>query len=262
MYGDMRFQSLRQLFAIARVVRKEEGLFKAFWYVLNQNARSLGRFVYNSYSILYARVFNKPLIYTVGDSHVKAFRWNRLFIVRHLGAATAHNLGKEHSKTGANRKLIDIMSRVDRKAVVLLSFGEIDCRIHIYHQYKKRGEVTPIRELIDDTILNYGNVLQKLRDLGVNFVVYGVPPATRVRNEYRYRFYATPEMHSQISRMFNDRLKGFCEEKGYRYIDVHSRFSDDDGFMLKEYAADEIHLNGKAVDFVRSELHEKLGIRI
>jgi len=43
---------------------------------------------------------------------------------------------------------------------------------------------------------------------------------------------------------------------------VHSRFSDESGFMLREYAADEIHLNGRVVDFVKGELNERLGINI
>ena len=262
MYRDKHFQSLRQLFSIAKIVWREEGILRALWYVLSHSAKSLGRFVYDSYSMLYARVFNKPLIHAIGDSHVKIFRWNRLFIVHHLGAATAHNLGKEHSTTGANRRLFDIIGRIRRKDVVFLAFGEIDCRIHIYYQYKNGGEKQAISDLIDDTISNYGEVLHKLREMGISFVVYGVPPATKVRNEYRYPFYATPEIHSQISGMFNSKLKGLCEGKGYPYIDVHSQCSDADGFMLREYAADEIHLNGKVVDFVRGELNEKLGINI
>ena len=32
--------------------------------------------------------------------------------------------------------------------------------------------------------------------------------------------------------------------------------------MLEEYAADEIHLNGQVVDFVKGELSERLGISV
>jgi len=198
----------------------------------------------------------------IGDSHVKMFRRNRMFVVHHLGAATAHNLGNPTSTTNSNRKLFNIIDKIGRKDVVVLVFGEIDCRVHIYYQYKKNNESRAIGELIDDTVLSYGRALEKLREAGVNFLVYGVPPATKVRNEYRYPFYAPPEIHSQINTMFNERLKEFCEETGYVYIDVHSRFSDENGFMLREYAADEIHLNGKVVDYLKGELKERLGISI
>ena len=143
---------------------------------------------------------------------------------------------------------------------MLLVFGEIDCRIHIYYQYRKNGERKSIEELVDDTVSNYGEVLEKLRNIGVNFVVYGVPPATEVRNEYRYPFYASPEIHCRISSIFNERLKDLCANRGYPYIDIHSRFSDENGFMLKESAADEIHLNGQVVDFVKGELNRGPGI--
>jgi hypothetical protein len=141
-------------------------------------------------------------------------------------------------------------------------FGEIDCRIHIYYQYKKNGEIKTVHEIIDETVSHYGSVLGRLQSLGINFVVQGVPPATRVRNEYRYPFYAPPEIHCRINSMFNEKLKEFCIRNGYHYIDMYSRFSDTDGFMLKAYAADEIHLNGRVAYFVKGELKSKLGLNI
>ena len=248
--------------SVARVVSKHGGIHRGLWYFVSVRTRGLERFLFDCYSVLYSRAFGRPLIYVIGDSHGKVFRGNRQFIVHHLGAATAHNLANQSSTTNSNRKLFDIIDSMSRKDVVLLVFGEIDCRIHIYYQYKKNNERKAISELVDDTVSNYGEVLEKLRNLGVNFIVYGVPPATEVRNEYRYPFYASPETHCQISSMFNGKLKELCQKKGYQYIDVHSRFSDENGFMLEEYAADEIHLNGQVVDFVKGELNERLRISV
>jgi len=81
-----------------------------------------------------------------------------------------------------------------------------------------------------------------------------------VGNEYNFPFYATPEMRCEITRMFNEKLEAFCEKNDYVYIDVYSKVCDENGLMLKEYAVDKIHLNSKALDFVRMEIHEKLGI--
>jgi hypothetical protein len=248
--------------SVAKAILKGEGIRRAVWYLVSFRSRGLVRFLFDSYSLLYSRIFGKPLIHVIGDSHGKVFRGQRQFIVHHLGAATAHNLVNQNSTTNSNRKLFDIVERISRKDVVLLVFGEIDCRIHIFYQYKKNNERKAISELIDDTVVNYGEVLGKLRRLGINFIVYGVPPATEVRNEYRYPFYASPEVHCQISGMFNEKLKEFCQKQGYGYIDIHSRFSDEKGFLLKEYAADEIHLNGQVVDFAKRELKERLGISV
>ena len=262
MYQSSVFKIWRDSLSVARVILKERGIPRAVWYLCTFRTRGFGRFLFDCYSVLYSRACNKPLIHMIGDSHVKMFRRNRLFIVHHLGAATAHNLGNPKSTTNSNRKLFNIIAGIGRKDIVVLAFGEIDCRLHIYYQYKKNEERRALTELIDDTISNYGRVLEKLREAGVNLLVYGVPPATKVRDEHRYPFYAPPEIHSRINRMFNEKLREFCEENGYEYIDVHSRFSDESGFMLREYAADEIHLNGKAVDFVKGELSERLGIYI
>ncbi len=256
------FRIVADSLSVARVISKERGGHRGVWYFVSVRTRGFGRFLLDCYSIVYSRALGKPLIHVLGDSHAKVFRGTRPFIVHHLGAATAHNLAKESSTTNSNRKLFDVIGRVNQKDIVILAFGEIDCRIHIYYQYKENDERKTIGELIDITHSNYGRILAKLQNLGINFVVYGVPPATKVRNEYRYPFYAPPEIHSQISGMFNERLKRLCEKNGYQYIDVHSTFSDKDGFMLKEYAADEIHQNGKVVDFVKRELSEQLGISI
>jgi len=262
MYQSGVFKIWRDSLSVARVILKEKGILHAVWYLCSFRTRGLGRFLFDCYSVLYSRACNKPLIHMIGDSHVKMFRGNRLFVVHHIGAATAHNLGNHNSTTNSNRKLFNIIDKISRKDIVVLVFGEIDCRVHIYYQYKKNNERRAIGELIDGTISNYGRVLEKLRGAGIKFLVYGVPPATKVRDEYRYPFYAPPEIHSQINRTFNEKLKEFCEETGYEYIDVHSRFSDESGFMLREYAADEIHLNGRVVDFVKGELNERLGINI
>lgn len=43
------------------------------------------------------------------------------------------------------------------------------------------------------------------------------------------------ELEREINRQFNDRMKKFCQEKGYSYIDVHSRVSDEGGFIRQEW---------------------------
>jgi len=248
--------------SVARVIWKEQGIARGLRYFVVFRTRGVLRFLYDCVTVARSRLLNRPVVHVIGDSHGKLFRWHRPFVVHHLGAATAHNLAKATSTTSSNRKLFDIMRGVSRKDIVLLVFGEIDCRIHLYYQYKKGNESRPLGELINDTIASYGTVLEQVRALGIEPVVQGVPPATRVRNEYRYPFYAPPEVHSRISRMFNEKLKALCEGNGYRYIDVHTGFSNADGFMLAECAADEIHLNGRAAEHVKRELREKLGLKL
>jgi len=252
----------RDSLAVARVIRQEQGTRRAVWYFASFRMRGLGRGLLDYYSLVYSRIRRKPLIHVIGDSHAKALRGQRLFVVHHLGAATAHNLGKQNSTTKSNKKLLHIVRRLSSRDVVLTVLGEIDCRIHIYYKYKTNGERRSIGELVDDTISNYGEVLKRLGELGIRVFVFGVPPATKVRNEYGYEFYAPPEIHAEINRLFNEKLRSFCEKNGFGYIDVYSRFSDGDGYVVNEYAADEMHLDGKVAGFVREELSRQLGTRL
>jgi hypothetical protein len=144
-------------------------------------------------TVLYAQLFNKPLIHVIGDSHVVPFRGSMPFLAHHLGAATAYNLNRQNSTTSSNEKLFRVINRLGEKDIVMLSFGEIDCRIHIYYQYKKSNGKYSINELIDRTVSNYGEVMAELKQCGVNFCVYCVSPATKVGNEYKYPFYGTAE---------------------------------------------------------------------
>jgi len=246
--------------AVARLISKEQGARHGASYFVRVRGKGVLRFLLDCRSIAWARLTGKPLVHVIGDSHAKVFRGRKLFIVHLMGAATAHNLTKTASTTGSNRKLFDAVSRMGPRDVAVLVFGEIDCRIHIYNQFKKNGERTPMSDLIANTVANYGRIMEQLAGRGIRFAVHGVPPATKMRNEYRYPFYAPPEVHSRISGMFNEQLKALCHEKGYPYIDVHSRFSDEDGFMMAEYAADEIHLNGRTVDYAVTMLRDSLRI--
>jgi hypothetical protein len=51
-------------------------------------------------------------------------------------------------------------------------------------------------------------------------------------------------------------LVEFCLQNGITYIDVQSVSADENGFMKKQYLADEVHLNGKIVPFARERIVE------
>lgn len=191
------------------------------------------------------------MIYVIGNSHTRMFDNHKDFKTLGIGAATAHNINKEKSTTNSNRRLFEIINNIDKeKDSVILVLGEIDCRIHIYYQFKKNNEKYTISELMDNTIHNYNEVLKNLCEKGINFYVCGIPPSGWEENINKYQWYATPEIHCKIYREFNDKLKIFCNENKYKYLDIYSKTVDEKGFMKKEYAEDIVHLNSKALPFV------------
>lgn len=192
----------------------------------------------------------------VGDSHGNIFEHLEGFTVKlFLAGPTAYNIAKENSTLKTKQKIADVLNSIDKqKDTLILSFGEIDCRIHIYYQHKKQS--IPMSTLIDRTVEKYGAFLDQLRVLDVKFIVCGIPPAGHQENIVAnpdgtpvYPWYASPDVQADIYREFNDKMKLFCQSRGYRYLDIYSKTVGPDGHILPEYAypADDTHLGPKAI---------------
>jgi lysophospholipase L1-like esterase len=213
--------------------------------------------LYNTGLMLRARLFNRAIIHVIGDSHLKPFVFRSPFLLHHISQATAYNLNKENSFSQSKKHLNSFLSEINKKRdVLLLVFGEIDARVHIYLQYKKNNGKISIERMIENTVERYGETIRKLKNDGFAVCVHGIPPAARENFVSDLPFLGTPEQRSEISREFNKQLGEFCRESSIPYIDVQSISADENGFMNKEYASDEVHLNGKVVLFVRDRIIE------
>jgi lysophospholipase L1-like esterase len=213
--------------------------------------------LYNTCLFLKAKLFNSPIVHVIGDSHVRPFVFKSPFLVHHISQATAYNLTKDNSFSQSKKYLNSFLPRIDRERdVLLLIFGEIDARVHIYLQYRKNDGKISIEKIIDATVEKYGETIRRLRDDGFAVCVHGIPPAARKRFVSNLPFLGTPEQRGEISSMFNKKLGEFCQQNGIPYIDVQSVSADENGFIKKQYVADEVHLNGKIVPFARERIVE------
>ncbi|HOW27906.1 MAG TPA: SGNH/GDSL hydrolase family protein [Elusimicrobiota bacterium] len=214
--------------------------------------------LHRAYWTVYSILFQKPLLYAIGDSHVLTFKRCPRFIVYHLGPATAHNLGKPGNTTRSRERLFDLLRRLNRRnGLIMLMFGEIDCRIHFYNQYMKHEKKHPLSQFIDDTISKYMGVLGEVQQLGIDFFVCGIPPAGRQGNAYGYIHYADPQTRSLIYREFNEKLEHACAGRGIRYLNIYSKTAGPDGFTRAEYLSDDdVHLKQNTHRFI-SEWIEK-----
>jgi lysophospholipase L1-like esterase len=216
--------------------------------------------LYNAGLILEAKLFNLAIIHVIGDSHLRPFLFRRPFLLHHISQATAYNLNKDGSFSQSKKYLNSFLPAINKQRdVLLLVFGEIDARVHIYLQFEKNNEKISIERLIDATVDKYGETIRGLKDDGFAVCVHGLPPAARKDFESNLPFLGSPEQRSEISREFNIKLGEFCQRNGVAFIDMQSIAADDNGFMKKEYAADEVHLNGKIVSFARDSIVEAFG---
>lgn len=210
-------------------------------------------------SLVRARFARKPAVHVIGDSHTGIFRRKKPFIVHWLGPATAHNLKNPSSTTMSYKKLIGILKHLiaegDR---VLLLFGEVDCRIHIYNRFVVSGGTRSLEEVVDDTVSRYGEVLDEIDKMGIDFHVGSVTPGGTEGNVFGVPNYPPPDMRPVINRVFNERLHDYCRKHGYSFIDVYSVVVDEDGFIKTEYRSEDgTHLNDGGVELFA----ERIGIK-
>jgi hypothetical protein len=213
--------------------------------------------LYNMGLMLEARLFNRAIIHVVGDSHLRPFVFKSPFLLHHISQATAYNLNKDDSFSQSKRYLNSFLPAVNKQRdVLLLVFGEIDARVHIYLQYEKNSKKTSIERLICATVEKYGETIRRLKAEGFAVCVHGLPPAARKDFDSDLPFLGSPEQRSEISREFNRKLGEFCHKSGVVFIDMQSVAADENGFIKKEYAADEVHLNRNIVSFARGKIAE------
>jgi len=203
-----------------------------------------------------------PSIFVVGDSHTSVFTLSSLFTVIHIGPATAHNLIKMNSTNGSYEKIQKIIPLLKKGDIFIPVFGEIDCRIHIYYQFKIKQEKIPWSELIDNTIHNYGEFLTTIQQLGIKICVCGIIPVGEENNRYNYPYYAERSVQSSIFQEFNSKLNSYCNLVGIQFLDIYSKVSDEEGFLLKDYSDDGVHLNGKILPEIENMLYSKYGEKL
>lgn len=237
--------------SLARIVRGRLSLLK----------RQVSLRVLYARSLLRSKLSHKPVVYVIGDSHTGIFLKRKPFVVFWLGPATAHNLGMRRSTTNSNKKLRAVLdSLVTPRDKVLMVFGEVDCRIHIYNQYVTNRERLSIEDVIGVTVEKYGEVLREIEGRGLDLYVASVPPGGKEGNVFGVPNYPPPDMRRVINRIFNEELAAFCRLYGLKFIDVYSTVVDADGFIKPEYSyADGTHLNTAAVRFFEEGLGLEAG---
>jgi len=135
-----------------------------------------------------------PLIYVIGDSHVSVFSgidkidpgfpaisdslYPNVRLCR-LGAPLAATMTKPNSTEGGRRKAFALLSAMEPGSKVFLSFGEIDCRVHVP---RIAGfEASGIPDAVQSAMANYLHFVDEYRSQAeARNIVVGLlsPPPT------------------------------------------------------------------------------------
>jgi hypothetical protein len=76
-------------------------------------------------------------------------------------------------------------------------------------------------------------------------MVFNVPPPVHTyntENDPKYPFRGTDEERRLYYTYFNERLRAFCAQYRFVYIDVYDKYADQDGFLRKELSDNRVHI--------------------
>ncbi len=197
-----------------------------------------------------------PIIYVIGDSHSFSYAGIKFFINYTIGRATAFNLCNEKSSTRSKERLFKYVQSLGKRSIILMVLGEIDCRIHIYNQYRLQAGRVSIRDLIQKTVENYCAALVELKKINKKVVVLSIPPAGYQKNIFNIPYYGTSQIRAQIHKDFNELLQRECQKKMIKFVTIYKYVVTEKGLLRKEYAADDIHLKPSVVTFFLRELKQ------
>ena len=216
-------------------------------------------------------------IHCIGDSHISLFAgddsiqpiwpkrsrdqlpWFRSY---HIGPALAYNLTRDGTNSQGREKLFQVIDQeVPEAAIVLLCFGEIDCRVHLVKQSQQKN-LAPI-DVVDACLDEYFKLVAHLLERGFRVIVYNAvaswPKARAFRQRERdgYATFGTREERLEMIRLFNTGAKKRCASCGALFLENEPHITAG-GKPRGWFFFDSIHLSQKAMPPTLMELTKLL----
>lgn len=209
------------------------------------------------------------VIHCIGDSHASFFSgtdiiqpmWpdyssNRISFFRsyRLGAVLAYSLHKLETTSRGREKLFELLGTIPKHSRILLSFGEIDCRVHLVKQAEKQR--LPLESVVKACVEKYVDVACEIRDMEYEVIVWGVIPSTTSGNigQSEYIEYGTDEQRNTATKMFNAHLCALALKKNIHYLSIFDQLVDREGKTKFYYYIDKIHLSQRAMPLAMKRL--------
>lgn len=215
---------------------------------------------------------DRKLIFVIGDSHTEIFHKNNYnakklilgdsnhatqvwfnnsknFCTYHLDAVTAYNSNNPNATISSFNKIRFLVKNgyLPKASTVVVSMGEIDCRVHIKKQAQKQN--ISIDEVIDRTISNYLEFLFYLKTNGYKVFAYGPIPSQSDKAPFDTNFprFGTEIERNEITAIFNKKLEKICNLNGIKYFTLFNQLLNQDFTTKVEYLSDDlVHLGPNA----------------
>lgn len=168
------------------------------------------------------------MIHCIGDSHASVFSneevmqpvWpmrsndkSKYFRSYRIGPATAYQLENKIST------IMDIIKNVVKKDdKILFCFGEVDIRAHLIKQSIEQQK--DIERIVDECVNRYTNTILYFKNLGYNVMVWGPIASWCNSKPYGGPSYGTNLERNNVTRLFNENVKNFCDKNDIDFITV------------------------------------------
>ena len=178
-----------------------------------------------------------------------------VFRVYHVGPATAWKAG-DHGSSTRSREKIELLLRKEIKppARILLSFGEIDCRIHMSRAVL---DGKPLAETVERTAEKFTRLPAWLKGLGYQPVVWGPPqiiPKDENLTSPTFPFVGSLEHRRDVTYAYCARLKEHCARHGIPCICLAGLYHPPAERPPLEFFHDGVHLSQRLMPLALREL--------
>ena len=167
-------------------------------------------------------------VYSFGDSHSGIFSLLPQIQRVPLTAPTAFNIFKIGSTSCSREIILSALKNAKKKpTTVILTFGEIDLRMHVFGQSIQQGK--PIKDIIDNVVEEYFSMIYKLKSDGYEVVVNGPHAVGQIQG------FPSELMKQLACSYFNFLLCKKCELEQVRYVTLFDKVVDLSSMMKRDY---------------------------
>ncbi len=189
-------------------------------------------------------------IFIYGDSHA-------LFSFKNYDMYNFYEPSITMFRIGRDNKIINFDNKIhNNKSIIIICYGEIDCRRHIKKQINLgKNEDYVINTLVSnyfDTIKNNVVVYNRIIVVGI------IPPSKEENCIDKNTVIGTNEERINFTNKMNQQIEQKCHEYGYTYFYPYNEYKDIDGHLKYELSDKSVHLHIGDNNIVIQELDNLL----
>jgi len=189
------------------------------------------------------------MIHIYGDSHGR-FNFKNLTLpnVNHsVNSITMFRIGRDNIIIGFDKQTIQ------KKDIIILSYGEIDCRCHIQKQINMgKNEDDVISELVHSYIRTIKN---NTNGLDIKIIIVGVIPPTKQMDYesihgpilHEFPFIGSDDERVRYTNKVNTLLEELSSTHHFIYFNPYSFYTRPDGTLKHELSDTIVHIGDTSV---------------